>query len=314
MNVNSIFSLLFAILLYSCYTSYMIHLEPKNYPKDFYYHRTASATYREYLHSCGLTTFDIDHAPQFAWKKKIFGNWFWVVKYERIDIEPDIEHIKRVTWLRHAFIAWIPYSLTDIPKPWRRLWMTDHFEETGYAQLVENGNTWTSESNPLSHLSSWNDRSKRAYKKYLASGATIKYVTPEEYTSAFQKTKVKHWYKWAYISYYNRMVKIDASKIRQWLAYAPDGQIVWGLSVHDFCENHSVHLTAFTDVRYYDLQAGTGLIERWFHDSYEKWYTYLSFDQLRNKNGPSDQKGYTAFKENFLTARLSFKKAFFRFF
>ena len=59
------------------------------------------------------------------------------LKYERIDIEPDVEYIRKMTGLSHAFVAWIPYSLTDIPKPWRRLWMTDHFEETGYAQLVE---------------------------------------------------------------------------------------------------------------------------------------------------------------------------------
>ena len=116
----------------------MIHLEKKDYPKDFYYHRTASETYREYLHTCGLATFDIGHAPQYAWKKKIFGNWFGIVKYERIDIEPDVEHIRKMTGLSHAFVAWIPYSLTDIPQPWRRLWMTDHFEETGYAELINN--------------------------------------------------------------------------------------------------------------------------------------------------------------------------------
>ena len=116
----------------------MNHLEPKDYPLDFYYHRTSSATYREYLHGCGLTTIDIDHPPQYAWVKRLFGDAFGIVKYERIDVEPDIEHIKKVTGLRHAFIAWIPYSRTrvDVPRSWRRLWLTDHFQETGYAELL----------------------------------------------------------------------------------------------------------------------------------------------------------------------------------
>lgn len=64
---------------------------PKDqYPKDFYYHRTASSTYRAYLETCGLVTFDIAHPPQYSWKKKIFGNWFGVIKSERIAYEPDI--------------------------------------------------------------------------------------------------------------------------------------------------------------------------------------------------------------------------------
>lgn len=114
-----------------------IHLEKNQYPKDFYYHRTASATYREYLHGCGLKTLDIDHPPQFGWAKRLFGDTFGIVKYERIDVEPDIVHIRKVTGLRHGFIAWIPYSRSGdaIPHGWRRLWLTDHFQETGYALL-----------------------------------------------------------------------------------------------------------------------------------------------------------------------------------
>lgn len=108
------------------------HLEKNQYPKDFYYHRTASATYREYLHGCGLKTLDIDHPPQFGWAKRLFGDAFGIVKYERIDVEPDIDHIRKVTGLRHGFIAWIPYSRSGdaIPQGWRRLWLTDHFQET----------------------------------------------------------------------------------------------------------------------------------------------------------------------------------------
>lgn len=302
----------------------MTQIPKEQYPKDFYYHRTSSPTYRAYLETCGLTTFDITHPPQYAWKKKIFGNWFWVIKNERIAYEPDIEELKKATGLKHAFVVWIPYGISLIPKSWKRLWFTDHFEETGYAELLyPETETWKNIDTKQSsreklptpvYLISWNDRSRRARKKFLASGATVKAVTSEEFSHSFRTTKVKHWYKSAYISYYNRMVSLDASKIRQWLAYDPLGKVIWGLAVHDFLGDHSVHLVAFTEQKSYDLQAGTGLMDLWFSDSYEKWYKYLSFDHLRNKNGPRDQRGYTAFKENFITAQLSFKEAYFRFF
>lgn len=297
----------------------MTSIPKDQYPKDFYYHRTASPTYRAYLETCRLTTFDIAHPPQYAWKKKIFGNWFWVIKNERIAYEPNIEELKKATGFKHAFVVWIPYGLSVIPKSWRRLWFTDHFEETGYAKLAYSGEGDTIHKNlpklptPV-YLASWNDRSRRARKKFLASGATVKLVSSEEFIIWFRTTKVKHWHKSAYISYYNRMVSLDASKIRQWLAYDSSGKVIWGLAVHDFLGDHSVHLVAFTDQKSYDLQAGTGLMDIWFSDSYGKGYRYLSFDHLRNKNGPRDQRGYTAFKENFITAQLSFKEAYFRFF
>lgn len=110
------------------------------------------------------------------------------------------------------------------------------------------------------------------------------------------------------------MVAIDSSKIRQWLSYDVDGKVTGGLAVHDFCDTHSVHLVAFTDPRAYHSQPGTGLIDRWFSESSDMGLQYLSFDQLRNRHGPRDQKGYTEFKENFLSARLSFPKAYFKFF
>jgi hypothetical protein len=319
----------FAFIRISCYTTFMQSLEKKDYPKDFSYHRTASPTYRAYLETCGLSTFDIGHPPQFAWKKKIFGNWFWVIKYERITYTPDIEYLKKTTGFKHAFVVWIPYGEVKIEKPWRRLWATDHFEETGYAELVQNEkrkvksaeqesqiSSWANQqtSKTANYLLSWNERSKRARKKFLALWAIVKEVSPDIFVEGFRTTRVKHWYKWAYISYYKRMVSLDASKVRQWLAYDPSGKVIGGLAVHDFLEDHSVHLVAFTDTKSYDLQAGTGLMDAWFADSYEKGMKYLSVDHLRNKNGPRDQKGYTAFKENFITAQLSFKEAYFRFF
>lgn len=129
--------------------------------------------------------------------------------------------------------------------------------------------------------------------------------------AAFKKTKVKHWFKSDYISYYKKITGIDPSAIRQWLVYLNDEPIA-GLAVLDYLDNHSVHLVAFTDKRAYDIQGWTGLIDAWFRDSKAKGMKYLTFDQLRNPHGPSDQKGYTEFKENFTEYKLTFPKAYFK--
>ena len=280
----------------------MIALSPHEYPQDFYYHRTGSDIYRKYLETCGLTTFDIDHPPQYAWKKKLFGNAVAIIKYERTDVEPDIAMIREKLGVKHGMIAWIPYSLTEKPAGWRRLYLSDHFQETGYALLEEH------------YEKKWNDRARRARKKWLVSGATVRAVTREEYMDAFRKTKVKHWYKSDYISYYKKISSIGPENIRQWLAYDPSGKAVAGLSVHDYHGDHSVHLSAFTGRDAYPIQAGTGLIDEWFRTSLEMGVKYLSFDQLRQRGGPSEQKGYTEFKKNFIDYWLSFKKAYFKFF
>lgn len=204
--------------------------------------------------------------------------------------------------MKHAFVTWIPYSRTDIPAGWRRLYLSDHYQETGYTVLDD-----------ANYKKKWNDRARRAQKKFLASGATVRAVTPEEFIEAFQKTKVKHWYKSDYIRYYKRMTKIDASTVRQWLCFDSNGIPVAGLAVHDYA-GVSVHLVAFTGKKAYPIQGGTGLIDTWFADSYAKNIKYLTFDQLRNRHGPSDQKGYTDFKLNFIEYRMSFPQAYFRVF
>lgn len=137
-----------------CYTKPMIHLEKQDYPEDFYYHRTASPVYRRYLESCGPETYTLGKGPQYGWKKNLLG--FHIIKQERTDHEPDIEALKS-SGVRHAFVAWIPDRRTDIPHGWRKLWLSDHFQETGITTLDEN------------YRKKWNERARRAEKKFLAS-------------------------------------------------------------------------------------------------------------------------------------------------
>lgn len=150
--------------------------------------------------------------------------------------------------------------------------MTDHYQETGYTLL--DGEDYTKK---------WNDRARRARKKFLASGCSVRPCTPEEYIVAFRKTKVKHWYKSDYISYYKKITSLAPEHIRQWLCYDQDGQAIAGLAVHDYNGDHSVHLSAFTGKAAYGVQGGTGLIDAWFKESLALGIKYLSFDQLRQK-------------------------------
>jgi len=278
----------------------MQFLQPHEYPHDFYYHRTSAEIYRPYLESCGsIETFDIENPPIYAWKKKLFGS-FYISRYERTDIEPDIEKLKK-EGMKHGIITWIPYSRTDIPAWWRRLWLTDHFQETSVNIL------------DTDYRKKWNERSRRAIKKFEKSGAEVHAVDPETFLAAFRATRVKHWFKSDYISNYKRISKYDPSKVRQWCVYR-DGKAVAGLACLDYLGDHSVHFVAFTGRDAYDIQGGTALIDTWFRESLENWIKYITFDQLRNKWGPGDQKGYTEFKENFIEYRLSFPKAYFKVF
>lgn len=281
-------------------------LPKSEYPRDFFYHRTSAEIYRPYLESCGnITTFDIENPPQFAWKKWLFWNKIHIIKYERTDIEPNIEKLK-AEWAKHGMVTWIPYSQTDIPPGWRRLWATDHFQETSVNILDENYRT------------KWNDRSRRALKKYEKSGAEVRSVDSDTFIEAFKKSHVKHWtyklIKGDYINNYKRIRSFGPDKVRQWLVYNTDWKAVAGLACIDYLKNHSVHFVAFTDKESYPIQWGTALIDTWFQESLEKWIKYITFDQLRNPHWPKDQKGYTEFKENFIEHRLSFPKAYFKIF
>ena len=72
-------------------------------------------------------------------------------------------------------VTWIPYSRVDIPVGWRKLWLTDHFQETSVNTLDEN------------YKSKWNDRAKRALKKYEKSGAEVRSVDADTFVKAFSE-------------------------------------------------------------------------------------------------------------------------------
>lgn len=278
----------------------MIHLEKKDHFPDFHYYRSSSPVYKEYLKRCGLVPYDFEESPQFWWKKDIFIGH--VVTHDRSDVEPNLDALKTLHWLKHGIVIWIPNRIIDIPKGWRELWISGHFKETWF-NVLENEE----------YDKKWNERARRAKKKFLTSWHTVKSVTPKEFSEAFKKTKIKSMYKTQWIEYYKNMVEIDPKSIRQRLSYDENWIPTAWLAVHDYL-NSSVHLVAFTGNKAYKSQGGTALIDIWFKESLEKNIKYISFDQLRQKFWPKDQKGYTNFKMNFIEYRMSFPKAYFKMF
>lgn len=171
--------------------------------------------------------------------------------------------------------------------------------------------TWFSELAP-DYQKKWNERAKRARKKFLAnSELRVESVEHEIFANAFLQTKVTHMFRSDYVRYFRSLVSVDPKSVRSYLVYKGSKAIAW-LAVHDF-DHMSVHLVAFTSKEAKPLQAGTGLIDKWYSDSLEKWLKYIHFDHLRDPHMTKDQQGYTDFKKNFLDYLVKFPNAYFRF-
>ena len=282
----------------------MQFLKPNDYSLDLMYHRKASPTYGKYLEGCGLKIFSQKNTPQFIWGKPILGmKSCFLFNSERTDIEPDIEALKKESGAKHGAVIWVPYRHIEKPDHWRSLWFPTHFRETGWTHLTD-----------ADYTKKWSQRARRAKKKFLQSGATLHRVDRATFIDAFERAKFLPLLKKEYITYYKKLTAIDPESVRQWLVYSTDSKPIAGLAVHDFLENQSVHMVAFTTKEAYPYQAGTGLIDAWFEDSWKRGITHISFDQLRQKYGPRDQKGSSEFKENFIEYRMHFPKAYIRFF
>lgn len=200
-----------------------------------------------------------------------------------------------------GFVIWIPARRDEVPKGWRNMWLRSHFTQSGFTVI-----------DSPDYQKKWNERSRRARKKFLASGASIDVVSDFEFMDAFRNTPVKHLYKKDYIKYYRTMAAIAPNDVKSYVA-RHDGKIVAGLAVLNYAGNSSAHLVAFTGPDAKAIQAGTGLIDRWFADSYANGVKYVNFDHLRDSSMTHDQQGYTDFKKNFMEYSLSYPDSYFKF-
>jgi len=212
--------------------------------------------------------------------KRIFGKYAQLVKFERVDTEPTKESLKAHGFVR-GVVIWIPFRRTDIPKGWRKLAVGTHFTRTGFTRIEDH-----------EYYKKWNERARRARKKFLSNNPEeiqIRLVDDKTFVEAFRKVKVKHLFKSDYIKYYQAMISSGKDSIRSYVCYQGDTPIS-GLAVHDYTPNSTVHLVAFTSKEANPIQAGTGLIDRWFSDSIDRGIEYINFDHLRDSSMEKSQQ------------------------
>lgn len=182
------------------------------------------------------------------------------------------------------------------------MWLKSHFTNSGF----------TTVDSP-EYFKKWNERARRARKKFLSSeGAEIERVSDDEFMEAFRVTPVRHAYKKEYVKYFRTIAAIAPDDTRAYVAKYR-GKPVAGLAVLDYNGNSSVHLVAFTGPDAKKIQAGTGLVDRWFADSFESGVKYVNFDHLKDSSMTPDQQGYTDFKNNFIEHSIEYPDSYFRF-
>lgn len=277
-------------------------IERAEFPKNHTYYRTTSSVYNQYLReNCGIKTLPLESGTRFGWIKNVIGRHMQIAKFERIDTEPTRELLEPHGFNR-GMVIWIPFRLTDIPKGWRKLAIGTHFTRTGFAHLTGH-----------EYYKKWNERARRARKKFLSqTEVRIELVEPADFIAAFKSVKVRHMFKSDYIRYYQALTGIDVKSVRSYVCYRGETPVA-GLAVHDYAGNASVHLVAFTGKDAKASQCGTGIIDRWFHDSVDMGLEYINFDHLRDSSMTSDQQGYTDFKLNFMDKECYFRDSYFKF-
>ena len=268
-------------------------------PKDFKYFRSSSDWYKKYLEKCEVYIIELENNC-FWWMKKFFFNTINLAKFERIDEEPTKEHLKKF-WFKRWLVIWIPKDQDIKPKWWFKVLIPTHFMKTWYTTLSED------------YQKHWNSRAKRALKKFLKTTCEIKQVDENIFREAFKKAKVTTPAKYWYLSFHKSMCGLAWEKINNYLVYLENEAIAW-LAVYDFDENSSVHLVAFHTQKAKDLQAGTGLMNKWFYDSFKKWLKYVNMDHLRDSSMATDQQWYTRFKMNFIENIIEFRQSYIKFF
>lgn len=193
-------------------------LQGTQVPGDFHYFRSTSPVYKKYLESGGLTTIPI--GKQYGWIKSFY--FFQIAKFERTDEEPTEKLLRKFGFVR-GLVLWVPAHKDTVPKPWKELWIPgSHFTSTGIGKV-----------RPSFYLA-WNERAKRARKKFLSfPNVSVRKASEKEFTEAFSKTRVRHPFRSDYIRYYSKMCRVNPKSIQSFLAYEDETPIA-GLAVHNF--------------------------------------------------------------------------------
>lgn len=276
-------------------------INQKDLPLDHWYYRSMSWLYKKYLHKCWLKTCDLS-SENFWWIKDLW--LFQISKFERVDKEPDVNEIKK-SWFKHWLLIWIPYSRTEIPKWWRRLFLNTHFTTTWFSKIEDEF-----------YYKKWSERAKRARKKFLQNqDLRIEIVSNDVFSKYYKETKAKQPMKCSFVKYHKDLSNLDDNNdLRNILCFDKENKVLAWLSVINYNWNSSAHLVSFLTNAWKKVQAWTWLIDMWFKISLENWIKYINFDHLRDRYMSVDQKWYTEFKQNFMDFKVVFQKSYFKIF
>ncbi len=270
----------------------------KELPKEHWYYRSSSGLYKKYLEKCWLKVAPLS-GNNFWWIKSLWI--FQIAKFERVDIAPTPEVLKK-NGFKHWMVIWIPYSLTEIPKWWKKLYLNSHFTTTWFSEVLDEY-----------YYKKWKDRAQRARKKFLNNtDLKIELVDTLEFQKIYGETKISQPFKKSFMKYHKTISSFDEkSEIKNMICYLWEKPIA-GLSVIDYNWNSSAHLVSFLSNEWKKLQAWTWLIDFWFQNSLKNWIKYINFDHLRDKYMSFDQQWYTNFKENFMDYKIVYKDSYFK--
>ncbi len=286
----------------------MRELGREHIPENHLYFRSSYRKYGAYLETQKLTLLPL--WKSFGWAKYVLGKSWGVVKFDRVDEEPNIDEIKKLSGLKHGLLIWIPWK--KLPEKsvlrkggWRYMYAATHFKHTGFGYIWEN------------YWKNWNDRAQRARKKFFQAQEKywleIQNVSHDVWKKAFLEAKIRIPLRWDFARFYSDIYGCAGQDIENYLCY--DGEkVLWGLSVIFYDTYSSVHLLSFLPDAGKKLQVGTGLIDFWYKRAQEKWLSYISFDHLRDMKTAVSQQGYTDFKMNFINVEIDLKESYFKMF
>jgi hypothetical protein len=167
------------------------------------------------------------------------------------------------------------------------------------------------------YYQSWNERAKRARKKFLSfqisENLKIKSVSVDIWKQAFLEAKVRIPLRRDFAKFYQDIYSYAGKDIENYLCYRGE-EILGGLTVIYYDEVSSVHLLSFLPDTGKKLQVGTGLIDHWYSEGLKKGIKYINFDHLRDMTMARDQQGYTDFKMNFINVEVHLKESYFKLF
>ena len=277
-------------------------------PADHLYFRSSYSGYGQYLQTQKLRLLSLWNS--FWWAKSVLWNFWGVVKFDRVDTEPEILDIKARSWLKHGLLIWIPWK--KIPEKsrlksgkWKYLYAATHFQHTGFWFIWEN------------YWKNWNERAKRARKKFLEiqkeKKIEIRSVDTNTWKSAFLEAKIHIPLRADFARFYSDISACAGKDMENYLCYDWPTILGW-LTVLFYDTTSSVHVLSFLPDVGKRYQVGTGLIDYWYQRAAEKWHKYISFDHLRDMKTAITQQGYTDFKMNFINVELELKESYFKLF